>query len=180
MRLSGLADAVGSIDLAPEPPIRQIGLANLGIYYFAHPFSVFNHDGTRDTGAEKVNVDHCIARTARLMELGIVVFSPLVGSYPVQNYLGHDADAQLPWYDIDDRLILSTQWSGLILAPAWELSVGCRREAALFIVLDVYTQGRVPVYYYEEIESADTTKWKDRAQEVRLLLAASALTTEVV
>jgi len=79
------------------------------------------------------------------MHQGYNVFSPIVHSWPVQDYLGHDDEAQLPWYAMDMAIIERTTWDGIILAPHWQNSKGCRKELEWFLRHDL------PVHLYTEL-----------------------------
>jgi len=36
------------------------------------------------------------------------------------------------WYDLDNEFIAKTQFDGIILAPGWEKSTGCKNEREQF------------------------------------------------
>ena len=102
------------------------------LYYFAHPYSSNPIDNFR----------LCVNKTARLLEAGFPVFSPIVYSHSVDMKKSHN---KYFWENLDNLIIRKCDFAGIILAPGWEDSDGCRRERNLFKV-----QGK-PVLFYSEL-----------------------------
>jgi len=121
--------------------------AQLGLWYFAHPYTVLRADGSRNRLAEGANAVLANYRAGELLKAGYAVFSPISHSHGIDHtrpeFLADDEGGQLPWYEIDNLIIDRTRWDGIILAPGWENSVGCVAEVAVFRSKDL------PVLLYE-------------------------------
>ena len=83
------------------------------LYYFAHPY----------TGDEANNYTLCCEHTNRLLDLGYHVFSPIVHSHPLDLLQSRPGGE---WLELDEKILKCCD--GLILAPHWGLSDGCRQE----------------------------------------------------
>lgn len=103
-------------------------------WYFAHPFT---GKGPQKVAIEHANYELCLRRTIELTELGIIVFSPIVNSFPVHygspHLLSLPSHDQHEFYmDMDFAIIEHTDFTGIIVAPMWKHSNGCRREHERF------------------------------------------------
>lgn len=98
-----------------------------GIYYFAHPLT--NGDSEPESSSIRYNYELCVLRTARLMQAGYLVYSPIVHSYRPHEYLNW---TWRKWLEYDSHMIKAFDFTGIIFAPKWHLSKGCRREKELF------------------------------------------------
>ncbi len=90
------------------------------IWYFAHPYS----------GDEKENFRKCCQRSAELIKRGYTIFSPITHSHPIEM-----TDRKLTgplWYQLDNAIIKTMPFKGIILAPDWTKSRGCLAELKLF------------------------------------------------
>ena len=110
-----------------------------GFYYFAHPYTC--RDVTDEKRVkyvpegEQANFELCNQRAARLIEAGYNIYSPISHTHPIHRassvFLGrHEHEA---WYRLDMEFIAKTQFDGIILAPGWENSKGCRMERDWFV-----------------------------------------------
>ena len=121
--------------------------ARSGFFYFAHPYSVKDESGQYLLDGEDANFALCCHRTARLMEAGWLVYSPICETHCAHRasplFLSrHEHDY---WYKRDEEFIKIVQWAGIILAPGWQNSTGCCREKKLFEQLGL------PVLYYANL-----------------------------
>ena len=106
----------------------------MNLWYFAHPYSVKDADGRYVAEAEEANFDLCNQRAARQIEAGYLIYSPISHSHPI-----HRASptmlaryAHQEWYLRDMEFVKCVEWQGIILAPGWNLSPGCRMEQEWF------------------------------------------------
>lgn len=102
------------------------------LWYFAHPY----------TGDEEANFKLATLRTQQLMDLGYVVYSPITYTHPL--HVGKNRDYRF-WMNFDKPFVKQSN-GGLILAPRWESSGGCREELDDFLNL-----GREILLYRENI-----------------------------
>lgn len=120
-------------------------------WYFAHPFT---GKGPQKIAIERANYELCLRRTIELTEVGIIVFSPIVNSFPIHYgsplLLGLPGHDQHEFYmDMDFAIIQHTNFTGVILPPLWEHSDGCRREEKKF-----RSMGRRIALYAEALANA--------------------------
>jgi len=106
-----------------------------GFYYFAHPYTVKDANGNFVPEGEEANFQLCNQRSARLIELGYNIYSPISHSHPIHRaspvFLAcHEHKA---WYDLDMEVLARTNFDGIILAPGWSESKGMKMERAWFI-----------------------------------------------
>jgi len=117
-----------------------------GLWYFAHPYTCKDEAGHYLPGAEEANFRLCNLRAARLIERGVLIYSPISHTHPIHcahpPFVGSQAHEM--WYRFDEEFIRRIPFDGIILAPGWEHSVGCRREKTLFESL-----GRKVKYLHE-------------------------------
>lgn len=110
-----------------------------GFYYFAHKYTC--RDTTRPEEikfvpeGEQANFELCNQRAARLIEAGYNIYSPISHTHPIHRaspaFLArHEHEA---WYKLDMELIAKTAFDGIILAPGWEDSKGCKMERDWFV-----------------------------------------------
>lgn len=111
------------------------------LWYFAHIYTA------TDKRAELANFNLCCIRTAKLIKRGYFVYSPICHTHPIHmawpEFLVND-EREL-WITLDMIIIKRTNFTGLILAPLWENSSGCRGEREIFISL-----GK-PIKLYEDV-----------------------------
>jgi len=105
-----------------------------GLWYFAHPYTCKDGNGCYVSGGEEANFRLCNIRAAKLIERGYLVYSPISHTHPIHKswpmFVGnriHDM-----WYEFDNKFIKQIPFKGIILAPHWEKSAGCRGERQLF------------------------------------------------
>ena len=109
-------------------------MVSKGFYYFAHPYTARDKDGNFVPEAEEANFQLCNQRAARLIEAGYNIYSPISHTHPIHRaspvFLSrHEHEA---WYELDMEFLAKTQFDGIILAPGWEDSKGCRMEQEWF------------------------------------------------
>ncbi|MCJ7482607.1 MAG: DUF1937 family protein [Thermodesulfovibrionales bacterium] len=123
---------------------------NRGLYYFAHPYTCVDADGNYVSEGEDANFRICNYRAGRLMSMGYNLYSPISHTHPIHRaspiFLArHEHEA---WYYLDLEFIARTNFDGIILAPAWELSKGCQMER------EAFERKNLPVYLYTDIINA--------------------------
>lgn len=112
-------------------------LAAPRLYYFAHPHGAFRtadaYPGYKewDNRATAANAALALVRTSRLLRLGVQVFSPVAHAHALATTRGPGPQSDR-WTALDNLIIERTEFAGIILAPEWEASAGCRAEQALF------------------------------------------------
>ena len=122
-----------------------------GLWYFAHPYTVKNEKGDYVFEGEEANFRLCNYRAALLIEKGILLYSPISHTHPIHSASPVFAGGQAHglWYDFDNAFIRIVPFTGIILAPGWQDSKGCKGEKALFEDL-----GREVRYLHENGEIA--------------------------
>lgn len=123
----------------------------MNLYYFAHPYTVKNENGTVNLTGQEANFNLCCVRSVELIKLGFFVYSPIAHTHPM-----HIRDPEFLrtneyklWMDLDKELIDRTKFNGIILAPNWERSNGCRTEKEIF-------EGRgLEVLFYDKLIKED-------------------------
>ncbi len=118
-----------------------------GVWYYAHPYSVKNPDGSICACGQHANFIQCCVRTARLIENGWLIFSPICHSHPIEAVSPTMNADPFPWYIYDHNLIHQLNFAGLILAPGYSNSIGCQSEREHFL----HHQQKKTILYYEEI-----------------------------
>lgn len=120
---------------------------NMGLYYFAHPYSCRDENGQCVLAGEDANFRICNFRAAELIKRGYNIYSPISHTHPIHmacsEFLAR-SEHEL-WYQLDNEFIDRTNWSGIILAPGWEKSSGCKAEKER-----IEKQG-LPVLLYADI-----------------------------
>jgi len=114
--------------------IQTINKTKKGLWYFAHPYTVMDHEKNFVLEGQEANFKLCCMRSAELIKRGYVIYSPITHTHPI-----HMSDPEfikqreyLLWIDLDNEIINATKWKGIILAPKWEESRGCRDEYNMF------------------------------------------------
>jgi hypothetical protein len=109
---------------------------NKGLFYFAHPYTVKDSKGNYVPEAEEANFRLCCYRASRLLLLGYNIYSPISHTHPI-----HLASPELlqrheheMWYKLDEQFLEKCDFDGIILAPGWKHSVGCRAEHTWFLI----------------------------------------------
>ena len=102
------------------------------LYYFAHPLTARDSCGNRSEEREYLNYLNSLQRTAKLLSLGYNVISPIPHSYKINEELKKLRIEDYGWYSLDNEMIEKTNFNGIILAPNWESSFGCREEKKKF------------------------------------------------
>ena len=103
-----------------------------GFYYFAHPYSAKTKEG------RIANFELCCRRSAKLLLAGYNIFSPIVHSHSIEmacsEMLKWPVDRLWQfWIDIDMAILEYVGFTGVILAPGWGKSKGCKREYEWFL-----------------------------------------------
>jgi len=120
---------------------------NKGLWYFAHPYTCYPLDGNGRFLGEEANFRQCCIRTAKLLQAGCFVFSPIVHCHPIHLALPQfivGGERKL-WIDYDKLIIRKTDFAGLILAPGWRQSEGCREEFKIF------RKAGKPIKFYAQV-----------------------------
>lgn len=105
-----------------------------GLWYFAHPYTSKDKDGNYVSAAEEANFRLACYRASALMEIGYNVYSPISHTHPIHlaspAFLSrHEHDM---WYVLDNHFLANCNFKGIILAPLWETSKGCKAEKRWF------------------------------------------------
>ena len=121
-----------------------------GFYYFAHPYTCVDAEGKYVSEGEEANFNICNYRAGRLLAMGYNIYSPISHTHPIHRaspvFLArHEHKA---WYYLDLEFIARTDFDGIVLAPAWELSKGCKMER------EAFEKRNLPVYLYADIINA--------------------------
>ena len=117
------------------------------LWYFAHPYTCFPLAGNGRFLAEQANFNLCCIRTAKLIQAGYFVYSPICHTHPIhlaapEFIISGERDL---WMELDRLIIEKTDFKGLILAPGWKASEGCQAECEIFD-----KEGK-PVLYYKDL-----------------------------
>jgi hypothetical protein len=103
-----------------------------GLYYFAHPYSAKTEEG------RTANFELACRRSAILLLKGYNIFSPIVHSHPIE--MANPELLSWPqeklwqfWLDIDLAILEFVNFTGIILAPLWGTSKGCKKEYEWFL-----------------------------------------------
>lgn len=117
------------------------------LYYFAHPYSVKDVNGKNIHSAEEANFNLCCMRALELLKRGYMIYSPIAHTHPI-----HIRDSDFLrineynlWMELDDLVIEKCKFKGLILAPGWELSLGCKHE------YEKFKKKKLEILLYENI-----------------------------
>jgi len=109
-----------------------------GIWYFAHPYTCKDANGNYVSGGEEANFRLCNIRAAKLIEKGYVIYSPISHTHPIHvsypPFVGQNIHEM--WYKFDNENIRQIPFKGIILAPNWEKSSGCRAERNMFVEME--------------------------------------------
>lgn len=127
-----------------------------GVYYFAHPYRARHPNGRCNTPVQSTRAQQVNLRTAALMDCGYTVLSPISHSvtiaydawlHDMPGWEVYEAAFGDRWYAVDMAILElgGDNWAGIILAPGWEDSKGCRAEREWFEARGL------PVLLYEEI-----------------------------
>ena len=105
-----------------------------GFWYFAHPYTAKDKEGNFVPEAEDANFALANQRAAELLKRGYNIYSPISHTHPIHRACpeflrNHEHEM---WYELDNNLIAQTNFKGIILAPGWETSNGCKNELKLF------------------------------------------------
>ncbi len=103
---------------------------NRGMWYFAHPYTCKDKDGNFVSEGEEANFNLCNFRAAELLDHGYNIYAPISHTHPIYRASPNMLSRQEHelWYQLDNEFIDKTDWDGIILAPGWEKSSGCRAE----------------------------------------------------
>lgn len=104
------------------------------LWYFAHPYTAKDKEGKYVPEAEDANFQLSCYRASRLLLAGYNIYSPISHTHPIHRacpeFLAkHEHEL---WYQLDLAFIEQTNFTGIILAPGWELSKGCNLEHEWF------------------------------------------------
>lgn len=92
------------------------------LYYFAHPYTGNSDDD------KLANFMTCILMTNVLLKRGLKIFAPIIYTHPLD--FGNDAFDYDFWIEFDK--VFMDRCDGLILAPGWKESKGCKIEKEYF------------------------------------------------
>lgn len=121
--------------------------ADRGLWYFAHPYTCRDKEGNFVSMGEEANFALCNFRAAELLDRGFNIYSPISHTHPIYRASPSMLARQEHelWYQLDNEVIDKTDWAGIILAPNWELSSGCKAEK------DRITSRGLPYRLYDDI-----------------------------
>ena len=136
-------------------------LFSQGVWYFAHPYTARDKDGNLVPAAEEANFHLSNMRAAELLKRGFNVYSPISHTHPIHracpDFLkNHEHEM---WYHLDNQIIARVRWDGIILAPGWDKSSGCKGELELFDGMELPSRDyediirTEPVVYHEEVQA---------------------------
>lgn len=118
-----------------------------GLFYFAHPYTCKDRDGNFVPAGEEANFRLCCIRSGELLRRGYNIYSPIAHTHPIHiatpSFLSRHEHEM--WYGLDNEVIARTNWDGIILAPEWESSSGCRSERKQF------KERGLPVLLYADV-----------------------------
>ena len=108
---------------------------NGGLWYFAHPYTCKDSTGKYIMGGEEANFRLCCIRSAKLIERGWIIYSPIAHAHPIHTAWPPFVAGELHdfWYQFDNAFIGAVDFAGIILAPKWETSKGCIAERQQFL-----------------------------------------------
>ena len=120
---------------------------NKGLWYFAHPYTCKDDKGNYVQAGEEANFRLCCQRSGELLMRGYNIYSPISHTHPIHIHTPellrrHEHDM---WYGLDNDVIAKTAWMGIILAPLWGKSSGCRGE------LEQFNDRKLKIKSYEDI-----------------------------
>jgi hypothetical protein len=106
-----------------------------GLYYFAHPYTAKDNKGCYVPAAEEANFRLCCYRSSRLLLAGYNIYSPISHTHPIHcacpEFLQRHEHKL--WYELDIAFIEHAGFTGVILAPGWGTSKGCKLEYEWFL-----------------------------------------------
>ena len=135
-----------------------------GIWYFAHPYTCKDDEGNYCSGGEEANFRLCCIRSAKLIEAGFIIFSPIAHSHPIHTAWPDFVGKQIHdmWYLIDNRIIDEVPFRGIIMAPKWETSKGCVCEKKRFenlnrevLYYNMLTYRNILTRYAEKVDGVE-------------------------
>ena len=125
---------------------ENLNSAEPGLWYAAAVYSVKMPDGRYCLAAEEANFRLACIRAGRLIADGWLIFSPIAHSHAIHvayaPFLAREEHKL--WYRVDNAIIRTVPFRGIILPPEWQDSTGCTAEKRLFESL-----GR-EVWYFPE------------------------------
>lgn len=111
-------------------------LCKFDLIYVGTPYTRY------DGGIERAFVDACKV-TARLVERGLNVYSPIAHTHPIATHGGLDPLDLTLWLDFDAAMMLKSDAMIVARLPGWERSSGVRHE------IDVFVQADKPVFHMD-------------------------------
>ena len=101
-----------------------------GFWYFAHPYNCKTTDGRSVPEGEQANFEVCNMRAGELFLRGYNIYSPISHTHPIHRATPTflSAEEHEMWYELDFEFMDRCNFDGIILAPGWEASSGCRGE----------------------------------------------------
>ncbi len=93
-------------------------------------------------GIERAFVDACKI-TARLIELGLNVYSPIAHTHPIAVHGGLNPVDLTLWLDFDAAMMMKADAMIVARLPGWKESSGVRHE------IDVFTLAKKPVFHLD-------------------------------
>lgn len=120
-----------------------------GFFYFASPYTVKDQHGNFVPEGEEANFNLCNYRSGRLLLAGYNIYSPISHTHPIHRATPEflQRHEHTMWYELDLDFIEKTNFDGIILAPNWEESAGCRLEKNWF-----EQHGKIVLFYANIIE----------------------------
>ena len=122
-----------------------------GLYYFCHPYSAKTKE------SRIANFELCCKRSAELLLKGYNIFSPIVHSHPIEMASPEiltwlQEEKWKFWIGIDVAILEHVGFTGVILAPGWGRSKGCRREYDWFLLHTKADDRSYDILKYYDVE----------------------------
>jgi hypothetical protein len=109
-------------------------LKKFDLIYVGTPYTTY------PGGTDKAFIDAC-KLAARLVRLGLKVYSPIAHTHPLAIYGGLDPLDLAVWLPFDAAMIGKADAMLVAMMTGWEISTGVRREVHAF------TEAGKPVFY---------------------------------
>lgn len=124
------------------------------VYYFAHPYrrvsSVDEAEQVTWRSPRTLNARLCRRRTARLLDAGYDVVSPVLMTHQAARTAPVEGWSEGQWLSFCKRMLRGLRFQGIILSPGWRESEGCRMEQRMADELDM------EILYFEDCVEGST------------------------
>jgi hypothetical protein len=114
--------------------MKLLDLKQFDLIYVGQPFTKY------PGGIESAFIDGC-KLTARLLRLGLKVYSPIAHAYPLALYGEIDPVDLTIWLPFDAAMMGKSDAMLVAMMSGWETSKGIRHE------IEVFTEAGKPIFY---------------------------------